>query len=110
MTALLVFLGGGMGSVLRYLVQLSCGSLRGTLIVNLVGSFFIGYVVEKFAAREQLRMFLAPGLLGGFTTFSAFSYETWKTDDPMRAGAYVLISVVGAITLCALGAYLASAK
>ncbi|MDB5038554.1 MAG: hypothetical protein JWQ35_2082 [Bacteriovoracaceae bacterium] len=108
MNALLVFIGGGIGSVLRYLVQVSLGSGRGTLLVNLVGSFLVGFLAEKFVARENVRIFLTAGIVGGFTTFSAFSLVTYKIGEISKGTVYVLASVVGSLLLCALGAYLGS--
>jgi CrcB protein len=83
---LLVAAGGAMGSVLRYLVGVL--STRwfgpafpwGTLTVNVVGSFAIGFLAEviarRFNASVELRFFLVTGILGGFTTFSSFSLDT----------------------------------
>jgi CrcB protein len=83
---LLVAAGGAIGSALRYLV--ATGALLwlgpafpwGTLAVNLAGSFLIGLgqalAVEGLVLGEEARLFLTTGVLGGFTTYSAFSYET----------------------------------
>lgn len=82
--ALFVGLGGGIGAILRYLVGLGAVQLFGkdfpwgTFIVNLVGSFFIGLLVFTAAKQEwpqNVQLLLITGLLGGFTTFSAFSYD-----------------------------------
>src|SRR5690606_31761018 len=83
---LLVALGGAVGSALRHLVNLSALRLAGpgfpfgTLAVNLTGSFAMGVLVEliarRFGASNELRLFLMTGVLGGFTTFSAFSLDT----------------------------------
>ncbi len=82
---LLVAAGGALGSVLRYLVGL--WTLRsfgpsfpwGTLTVNITGSFLIGVFAEaiarKFGASPEMRVFLITGILGGYTTFSAFSLD-----------------------------------
>lgn len=86
-TALLVAAGGALGSVLRWLVGgWVHGILRsstfpwGTFTVNAVGSFAIGAVLglalERALVTPGARLFLVTGVLGGFTTFSAFSYET----------------------------------
>ena len=82
----LVALGGALGSVLRYLVTMAAVTWMGptfpwgTLAVNLVGSFLIGLVqslaVESLVISEEARLFLATGVMGGLTTYSAFSYET----------------------------------
>ena len=83
---LLVCLGGFLGSGLRYLV--STGTSKwfegkfpaGTLIVNVVGCFFIGFIMELSVHNKnitpEIRLFLTTGILGGFTTFSTFGLET----------------------------------
>ena len=86
MNIVAVFIGGGLGSCARYLlqgaVQRWSGSLFpwGTLVVNIAGSFIIGVLMasleERFLVQPSLRLFLTVGILGGFTTFSSFSYET----------------------------------
>ena len=82
---LVVFVGGGLGSLMRYGVQfilherlLNTLFPWGTLGVNLLGSFLIGLFYAwsvRFNMSEEMRLFLATGLCGGFTTFSTFSYE-----------------------------------
>ena len=82
---LLAATGGAIGAVGRYLTglwalrYLGFGFPWGTLIVNVVGSFLMGllvaYISWKGAANDALRVFLATGVLGGFTTFSAFSLD-----------------------------------
>lgn len=78
--------GGALGSVLRYVVGLAAverfgpGFPWGTLAINVVGSFAIGMVAEfaqtrAFGVSPLVRLFAAVGVLGGFTTFSSFSYE-----------------------------------
>ena len=80
-----IFLGGGVGSLLRYgmggAVQRMFNTVFpwGTLSVNLLGSFAIGFLWELFADRTvgpEVRMLIFVGLLGGFTTFSTFALET----------------------------------
>lgn len=104
----LVVLGGGLGAGGRHLVSMATlrlfgpGFPVGTLTVNVVGSLimglFIGWLVKHEAAHLQpLRYFLATGVLGGFTTFSAFSLDTavlWERGDVHLALIYVLGSVV----------------
>lgn len=104
---LLVFLGGGLGAALRHGVNLA--ALRagwtafpyGTLCINVVGSLLMGVAVAWFTARSglspSLRLFLTTGVLGGFTTFSAFSLEAallYERGQPVLAAVYVLASVV----------------
>lgn len=104
---LLVAVGGAFGSVLRYLVGL--WTLRrfepnfpwGTLTVNITGSFLIGVLAEaiarKFGASAEMRVFLITGVLGGYTTFSAFSLDAItlvERGEPVTAAIYVGSSVV----------------
>jgi CrcB protein len=94
---LLVALGGALGSVARYLVSLALGGGAfpwGTLAVNVLGSAAIG-AAAGLGVQGPARLFLVTGLLGGFTTFSAFSLETGTlfARSPLLAGVYVLGSV-----------------
>jgi CrcB protein len=103
---LLVALGGAIGSVFRYYVGVWSVRLVGpafpwgTLTVNVVGSFVIGVFAEliarKFGASTDLRLLLMTGLVGGFTTFSAFSLDTiglLERGEAMTAIVYVVASV-----------------
>ncbi len=105
--------GGAIGSVARYLVGLwSVGALGigypwGTLIVNLVGCAVIGALGGALAAGMEMtapwRVFVITGILGGFTTFSAFSLDAgllWLR-APLVAAGYVVGSVVGGLALFA---------
>lgn len=117
---LLVFLGAGIGGTLRHGVNLVAlrwplgGFPYGTLAINVVGSGLMGIVAGWFAfkagegAPQGLRLFLATGVLGGFTTFSAFSLDAillWERGETMLAAAYVAGSVV--VSLAALAGGLA---
>lgn len=115
----LVFIGGGLGAVLRYAASIGIGRLFGTgfplptLVVNVVGSFAMGLVVSWFALRgeagQDVRLFLTTGVLGGFTTFSAFSLETmllYERGDPALAALYVVLSVVVSVLALAAGLFL----
>ncbi|HEX5778719.1 MAG TPA: fluoride efflux transporter CrcB [Xanthobacteraceae bacterium] len=105
----LVFVGGGIGAALRHGVNVSAaawfgtGFPWGTIIVNIVGSFVIGALAAWFAFRgdamwtQPLRLFLATGILGGFTTFSAFSLDfalLFERGEIGQGVAYVLVSVL----------------
>lgn len=119
---LLVFVGGGCGAALRHLVSLLTlrwfgpGFPVGTLSVNVIGSLamglFIGWLVHHETGNIQpLRYFVATGLLGGFTTFSAFSLDTailWERGDTGLAFFYVAVSV--ALSLAGIFAGLAFAR
>ncbi len=112
---LLVALGGGIGASLRHLVSLATlrligpGFPWGTMTVNVVGSFAMGLFIAWLArysdllggAAQDVRYLLATGLLGGFTTFSAFSLDfavMWERGDMGLAGAYALASVLLSLT------------
>jgi len=81
-----VGIGGCIGAVLRYIITINSSKMQisqipwGTLIVNVTGGFLIGVVVELCLTTERIspnmRLFLTTGILGGFTTFSTFSFET----------------------------------
>lgn len=94
---LLVALGGAIGSVLRYGSSVAVNRWAGspfpwgTLFVNIAGSFAIGlvmvWVLKGGEARENARLLLVTGVMGGFTTFSSFSWETWRLLEDGRLGA-----------------------
>jgi fluoride exporter len=113
---LLIFLGAGTGGVFRHLSSLAVARYLGTvfpygtLMVNITGAFILGLLVGLLASHgtdnTNLRLLLATGLLGGFTTFSAFSLETitlLERNQPALAIAYVLASVAGALLALVLG-------
>lgn len=109
LTLPLIALGGAAGSVLRYLMVSAIGAPLGTAAVNVLGSLAIG-VLFVLLGREGWQFFLLTGLLGGFTTFSAFSLDTLKlieAGQPLQAAAYVLGSVVLSLIAVALGVALA---
>jgi fluoride exporter len=113
----LVALGGAIGAGSRHLFNLA--SLRmfganfpvGTLSVNVVGGLLMGLLAGYFALKYQgggqgLRLFLATGILGGFTTFSAFSLDAvllWERGDVLAAALYVTLSVALSIGALVLG-------
>ena len=112
---LLVFVGGGLGAAARHgmnragLALLGPGFPWWTLTVNVLGSFLIGLLAGLFGAMEtghNARLFLVTGVLGGFTTFSAFSLDTltlWERGAVLQAGLYVLASVILSLFAAAIG-------
>lgn len=107
---LVVASGGALGSVGRYLLAglmapISQGVPWGTVAINIVGSFVIGFFGTltlahgRFPVPENLRLFVLVGLCGGFTTFSSFSLQTL---DLLRAGAVnrALVNVGASVVLC----------
>jgi CrcB protein len=111
---MLVFLGGGIGAATRYwlsgLVHGRLGSAfpYGTLVVNILGCFVIGLIMgsmqERFVSTPPLRLFLTIGILGGFTTFSSFSYETIAM---LKDGefAYASLNVFLSVLCCLAGTW-----
>ncbi len=118
----LVCAGGAIGSGARYLVGLWAGQAWGTgfpwgtLLVNVVGSFLIGVVMvlglETGAITTDMRIFLAVGILGGFTTYSSFNNETLALAQRGQwglAAAYVAVTVLGGWVAGVAGLVLARA-
>ena len=103
---LLVFLGGGFGSTLRYVIgkylnSVETGVPYGTFAANIIGSLLIGIILGLAAKNESLSqntvLFLATGFCGGFTTFSAFAYENHvflKSGDFMTFALYTIGSFI----------------
>ena len=109
---LIVFVGGGLGAVSRFLVTtILAGKLGnfplGTLAANFFGCLLMGLFVGFIAGRfESARLFVAVGFLGGFTTFSSFSAETLALihgGQIFAAVTNVVVSVVAGLGACALG-------
>ena len=114
LNVILVFAGGGVGATARY--WLSNAVYRfvephfpyGVLIVNILGCLLIGFLMTAFEGRfvisPSLRIFLTIGILGGFTTFSSFSYETVSLfkDGELFFGA---LNIFANVFLCLLGTY-----
>jgi CrcB protein len=109
-TILLVGLGGGLGSMLRYLTTYFIISritrfpaIYGTFAVNFIGCLLIGVAIglsERYAwFSPQMRWFVAAGLCGGYTTFSAFAYENI---DLLRNGNYFvsLVYILASVVIC----------
>jgi CrcB protein len=115
----LVFLGGGIGAALRHGVNLASAQIFGvtfpwgTLIVNVAGSFLIGVLAAWFALRgvgggQHTRLFLTTGVLGGFTTFSAFSLDfalLFERGEMGQGVAYVVASVALSLLAIFLGLF-----
>lgn len=114
MAYLVVFLGAGLGGALRHGVNVACarwlgtGFPFGTFAVNVVGSFLMGLLAGYFASRtglsQHLRLFLATGILGGFTTFSAFSLDAAVLIE-RNAFAAVAGYVLGSVGLALAGLF-----
>ena len=115
--------GGMLGANARYLVGVwttdRWGSAFpwGTLLVNVTGSFVLGFyltlVTERFAGRATTRLFVATGFLGAYTTFSTFAYETARFvrgDESLRALTYVGASLVCGLLAVVAGIVAAHAR
>lgn len=117
---ILVALGGALGSMMRYLVgrwalvNFGPGLPFGTWTVNIVGGFAMGllagWLSRPEATGEEFRLMLGVGMLGGFTTFSAFSLEVFNMINRGEIGlaaAYSVSSVAGSVLALMTGVYLA---
>ena len=98
MSYLFVALGGGLGAMLRFFVNQLVPFPFGTMSVNVIGSFLMGIAFILIGANVGSKevMFLMTGLLGGFTTFSAFSLDALKLWEAGKSGfaiGYVMLSV-----------------
>jgi len=115
---LLTMAGGAIGAGARFLVggaaSRAFGSAfpLGTLGVNIIGGLLMGVLAARLAGIEHWRLFLGVGVLGGFTTFSAFSLETFSMIQRGQTGlaiSYAMLSVVGSVGALALGLTVARA-
>ena len=108
-SVLIVFAGGGLGAVARHLINLSVSRVIGSdfpwgvMLINVSGSVIMGMAAAYFAFKadatwsQPLRLFMTTGILGGYTTFSAFSLDVallWERGEPLHALVYVLGSVI----------------
>jgi len=108
---IMVALGGALGACIRYVMQECLQSgFKTTLLINIIGSLAIGIffgIAQKNSSFEQhWRLFLATGLCGGFTTFSAFSIENiWLLQEGKSTAAvtYIIISIFGGISAAWIG-------
>ncbi|ATR22418.1 CrcB family protein [Roseomonas mucosa] len=109
-TCLLVMIGGALGTLARYAVSVLALPISrdlpwGTILINVAGSFVIGFFGTltlahgRFPVSENIRLFVMIGLCGGFTTFSSFSLQTL---DLLRSGAVLRasINIVASLLLC----------
>ena len=109
----LVFLGGGLGSIMRLIINRLIPSESfpySTLTVNMIGSFLIGlvisYLIDSNMLKSDYYYFLVVGICGGLTTFSAFSIENFnfiKSNETFNSFIYIFISVSLCIALAYLG-------
>jgi CrcB protein len=109
---LLVCLGGALGSGARYATSLWAANAIGTafpfgtLIVNVLGSFLLGFLMQAIPVSSDLRLMLTTGVMGGFTTYSTFNYETTQY---FREGAWAMgatniaVTVIGCLVAGLLG-------
>jgi CrcB protein len=114
MNYLLVFIGGGLGSVIRHSINVICPRVLGTnfpyhtFIINITGSTIMGliagYLAFKGDSVQSWRLFLMTGILGGYTTFSAFSLDAGLLYERGAVGLAVLY-VVGSVVLSLIGLF-----
>ncbi|MFM8701101.1 MAG: fluoride efflux transporter CrcB [Hyphomicrobiales bacterium] len=115
---IIVFIGGGLGASLRHLINQACQRFftiefpMGIMLINISGSIIMGLAAGYFALKvsvpwsDTVRLFMATGVLGGYTTFSAFSLDAlvlWERGESGLAMAYVFGSVVLSIIGLAAG-------
>lgn len=114
-----VFVGAGTGGMLRHFMNIWIARVAGThfpyhtLAINITGSMVMGLVTAWFAVKGaemgHLRLFLATGILGGYTTFSAFSLDAvllWERHEHLLAALYVGGSVVGSLIGLVIGLWI----
>lgn len=118
----LIFIGGGIGSVFRYLTNLFFSKiyfiklqsvLLGTLTVNIIGSLILGFAfsffMNKLGIPNNIKLAISVGFCGGLTTFSTFSLETYnliKNGEILYSIVYVILNVLICVLMIALGLYL----
>jgi CrcB protein len=122
LTCLIVMLGGAIGTLARYTVSVLAAPISrdlpwGTIIINITGSFLIGFfgtmtlASGRFPASENMRLFVMVGFCGGYTTFSSFSLQTldlMRNGAVVRAGINMIVSVVLCILAVSLGHFIST--
>lgn len=117
LTCLIIMAGGALGTLARYSASLLTAPISrdlpwGTIIINIAGSFIIGFIGTltlahgRFPASENMRLFVMVGICGGFTTFSSFSLQTLdliRNGAILRAGINIVASVVLCVVAVAIG-------
>ena len=110
MTGFFVFLGGGIGAFLRWLVATGIHNHWGTMLVNVAGAFLIGVLYgclsSGAALKPEVLLFLMTGLLGGFTTFSTYLLDfavLCEKDSFFEASLYLLLSVAAGLAVLYAG-------
>jgi len=107
---LLIFLGGGTGSCLRYLLTYLFHTPFATFTANIIGCFLIG-MLSSMISNAEWKLLLVTGFCGGFTTFSTFSNETTamlRSGDTLQAVCYIAASVIFGIIATIAGVWLSS--
>ena len=116
-SCLLIAAGGAIGTLARYgfsvlALPISRNLPWGTILINVLGSFIIGFfgtltlATGRFPVSENMRLFVMAGVCGGFTTFSAFSLQTLdliRDGAPLRAAANIILSVVLCVGAVGIG-------
>lgn len=105
------FLGGGLRCIISGAAAKSLGNFPvGTLIVNILGGFFMGFIMEAstgfWPISDDTRVFLTTGIMGGLTTFSTFGYETislLSNGEYLRGGMNMGLNLFGTLFACWLG-------
>lgn len=107
----LVFVGSGIGGVMRYLIHISISKYQpsyiGTLLSNIIACFIIGLTIELFLKKiidDRLRILIAVGICGGLSTFSSYSYEIYQQINHREIVNAVVYSMVSFV-LCLVAVY-----
>ncbi len=109
---LLVAVGGAFGCVGRFLIIRQVIKLNptvfplGTMVVNIFGSLLVGYILGRYGTQHSTRIFFVNGMAGGFTTFSAFSWDAMQLlhrGQHVLAAVYIIASVALALACVILG-------